>query len=293
MKNLAPRTARLAGAGAAAFVLALAAPAMASADEKFNCTSKTESGLGEHTFQTKDSCSPAETLTITGLNWDQGLGTASEDDASVTVTGLPGVGGDLVVTADVENEAGDEAQWIITITLFDEPEVPQANNDSGFPAVKAGGSLKGNVKDNDGTEDVPAGDWDAVLVGEPGKGTVTLSANGAFTYKANANASGNDTFSYKLENDGESSNIATVSVKITAAGGGGGDDDGDDDGNNDNGGDNNNGGNNGTDNKADKDKLAKTGMSLPTVAVTGAGALGAGAVALWFTRRRKESGSAI
>ncbi|HEY1175588.1 MAG TPA: Ig-like domain-containing protein, partial [Phytomonospora sp.] len=219
------------------------------------------------------------------------------DAGSVTVTGFPDLSGELRVTATVTDEAGEEAEWPIVVTLVAEVKIPTATNDSNFPAVKAGQSLEGNVKNNDGSSTAPTDGWDVVLDGKPKKGSLDLNSDGSFTYKANAGTSGTDVFTYHLSKGDDRSNIATVTIKITAAGGGGGDNGGDDDNNdgdddNNNGGDNN-GGNNGTDNKADKDKLAKTGMSLPTVAVTGAGALGAGAVALWFTRRRKESGSAI
>lgn len=297
MKKLAPRTARLAGAGAAAFVLALAAPAAAQAAEGDgpSCGTASGTGLGPNVFQVAEFCEPdsdGDTLTVVDVNITSGLGTASNTDTSVTVTGLPDFSGELRATAVVEDQDGEDAEWNIVITIADEVEIPQANNDS-F-SVKAGASKTGNVKGNDGSDAAPADDWDVVLDGKTKKGTLDLNSDGSFTYKANAGTTGSDTFTYHLSNGDDRSNIATVSITITAAGGGGGDDgdNGDDGDDNNNGGDNN-GGNNGTDDKAEKDPLAKTGVSLPAVAATGAGALGAGAVALWFTRRRKESGAVL
>lgn len=294
MKNLAPRTARLAGAGAAAFILALAAPAVAWADDEVGpegCSS-TASGLGPHTFQVGDSgCDSADeddnTVTVESASVTSGVATVSNTDTSVTVAGLPNdVTGDVVVTAIVTDPDGPTAEWRITVTLV--AEEPDATAVADTNTVTAGKSVAGNVTGND----KDANGWDAVLDAKPTKGSVSLNPSGAYTYKANAGTSGTDTFTYHLIDGDKSSNTATVTITIKATGGGGGDD-GDDGDDNNNGGDDNTGDNNNGDDttaKNDKDKLAKTGMSLTSVAVTGAGALGAGAVALWFSRRRKETG---
>ncbi|MFZ6747250.1 collagen-binding domain-containing protein [Undibacterium sp. JH2W] len=54
------------------------------------------------------------------------------------------------------------------------------------------------------------------LISTAGHGTVTLNADGSFTYKATAGYVGTDSFSYKV-NDGKlDSNLATVSLTVTA-----------------------------------------------------------------------------
>jgi len=56
----------------------------------------------------------------------------------------------------------------------------------------------------------------AVIVTNPSNGTVVLNSDGRFTYTPNANFNGTDTFTYKA-NDGLSfSNVATVTVNVTA-----------------------------------------------------------------------------
>ncbi|MEV0650349.1 Ig-like domain-containing protein [Phytomonospora sp. NPDC050363] len=298
MKNLAPRTARLAGAGAAAFVLVLAAPAMASADVSTQAVPECDTTNLQWPVATADvnvECRDldGDDLTIVEVTRLSGLGSAAIVGDTVVITGIPdtetGVAEFQALVSDGdENE--EPSVWPINLRYkAEEPDDPNANPDS-F-SVKAGATKTGNVRDNDGSEDSPAGDWDVVLDAKPGKGSLTLNANGSFTYKANAGTSGKDTFTYHLVKGDKKTNVATVSISITATGGGGGDD-GDDDDNNNGGGDNTGDNNNGDDTAAknDKDKLAKTGMSLTSVAVTGAGALGAGAVALWFSRRRKETG---
>lgn len=52
------------------------------------------------------------------------------------------------------------------------------------------------------------------LVTQPGKGTVSISSNGTFTYSPNANLNGTDSFSFNAYDGAAYSNTATVSVSI-------------------------------------------------------------------------------
>ncbi|SMG08164.1 MBG domain-containing protein [Sphingobacterium psychroaquaticum] len=56
----------------------------------------------------------------------------------------------------------------------------------------------------------------AVLVVGPSSGTLTLSANGSFTYTPVPNFNGTDSFTYKANDGTSDSNIATVSISVTA-----------------------------------------------------------------------------
>jgi VCBS repeat-containing protein len=56
----------------------------------------------------------------------------------------------------------------------------------------------------------------ATIVTQPTKGTITLAADGSFTYTPNANANGTDTFTYKANNGTSDSNIATATINIAA-----------------------------------------------------------------------------
>ena len=61
-----------------------------------------------------------------------------------------------------------------------------------------------------------AGTLTALLVSGPAHGTLTLNANGSFTYTPAANYNGPDSFTYKA-NDGQAdSNVATVVLTVTA-----------------------------------------------------------------------------
>ena len=58
----------------------------------------------------------------------------------------------------------------------------------------------------------------AALVSGPAHGVLSLAADGSFSYTPAANFNGTDSFSYKA-NDGQAdSNVATVTISVTAAG---------------------------------------------------------------------------
>ncbi len=72
-------------------------------------------------------------------------------------------------------------------------------------------AVTGNVLAND--TDVDAGTtltppW----VANPAHGTVTLNANGSFTYVPSANFNGSDSFTYKANDGIADSNVATVTI---------------------------------------------------------------------------------
>jgi len=76
------------------------------------------------------------------------------------------------------------------------------------------GVLKDGVLVNDivGT----GGAWSATLVSDVSAGTLTLNADGSFTYDPNANFNGIDLFTYVANDGGPDSNVATVTITVTA-----------------------------------------------------------------------------
>ena len=56
----------------------------------------------------------------------------------------------------------------------------------------------------------------AVIVTGPSHGAVALSANGSFSYTPIANFNGSDSFTYKANDGTADSNVATVSITVTA-----------------------------------------------------------------------------
>ena len=104
-------------------------------------------------------------------------------------------------------------QPVVTIGICSAP--PVANNDAYNATedtqltVAAPGVLS---NDTDPENDALT----AVLVTGPSHGTLTLNANGSFTYTGASNYNGTDTFTYKA-NDGSSSSTNAATVTITIA----------------------------------------------------------------------------
>src|SRR5207253_3031103 len=64
--------------------------------------------------------------------------------------------------------------------------------------------------------DVDGDSLTAVLVSGPAHGTLTLNANGFFSYTPAADYTGPDSFTYKASDGLVLSNLATVSLNVTA-----------------------------------------------------------------------------
>jgi VCBS repeat-containing protein len=92
---------------------------------------------------------------------------------------------------------------------------PVAANDSystaeDTPLVIAAGGVMSNDTDA-GSQQLSAS-----LVAGPAHGTLTLDANGGFTYTPAHNYNGTDSFTYKVNDGTADSNIATVALTVTA-----------------------------------------------------------------------------
>jgi VCBS repeat-containing protein len=100
----------------------------------------------------------------------------------------------------------------LTVTPVNDAPVAVDDNHSTFedtPLTIAAPGVLGNDKDAEGDP------LTTVLVTGPANGSLTLSAEGAFSYTPNAGFTGNDGFTY-VANDGTgSSNVATVAFAVT------------------------------------------------------------------------------
>ncbi|MCD4780029.1 MAG: tandem-95 repeat protein [Candidatus Omnitrophica bacterium] len=110
------------------------------------------------------------------------------------------------------NGGTDEAT--VTITINGVNDAPVANDDNYITAentvltVSAPGVL-GNDADIDEGDTLTA-----ILIDGPANGSVTLNANGSFTYTPNPDYYGFDTFTYKANDNRDDSNVATVTISI-------------------------------------------------------------------------------
>ena len=102
---------------------------------------------------------------------------------------------------------------IVTVSLTVNPvnDAPVAIGES-F-TVNEDDAVSGNVLGND--SDIDGNSLTAVLVAGPSHGTLTLNADGSFTYTPTANYNGADAFTYKANDGTANSNIVTVSLTVT------------------------------------------------------------------------------
>ncbi|HLP22221.1 MAG TPA: Ig-like domain-containing protein [Chitinophagales bacterium] len=106
----------------------------------------------------------------------------------------------------------DTATVVITINIVN--DAPVAANDNNTTAEDA--AVNGDVSGNDSDIDGPGATY--TVATNPANGTVTVNADGTYTYTPNADFNGFDSFTYSLCDGGtpEQCDTATVLVSITA-----------------------------------------------------------------------------
>src|SRR5205814_1367465 len=134
---------------------------------------------------------------------------------TVTYTPDPDFNGPASFTYDISDGHGGTATATVNVTVNAVNDAPVAANNSYSTDEDTALTVAApGVLGNDTDVDSPT--LTAVLVAGPSHGTLTLNANGSFTYTPSANYNGADSFSYK-DNDGAAdSNVATVALTINA-----------------------------------------------------------------------------
>ena len=100
----------------------------------------------------------------------------------------------------------------VTITVTAVNDAPMAINDTASTTEET--AVSGAVLGND-LDVEPGTTLTATLDAGPANGTVTLAANGTFTYTPAANFSGTDSFTYTASDGAAVSNVATVTITVT------------------------------------------------------------------------------
>src|SRR2546430_1413871 len=142
-------------------------------------------------------------------------GSLSGAAPNVTYTPAANYNGPDSFTFKANDGAVDSAAATVSITVTAVNDAPAAANDAYSTNedtalnVAAAGVL-GNDSDVDGDA------LTAILVSSPAHGSVTLNANGSFTYTPAANYNGGDSFTYKANDGALNSNVATVTITVTA-----------------------------------------------------------------------------
>ena len=105
---------------------------------------------------------------------------------------------------------------IVTLTVLPINDAPVAAGDSystpfNTPLVVVGPGVLANDTDQEGNG------LTALLGAGPASGSLSLLANGGFTYTPNAGFSGGDSFTYRANDGSTNSNFATVTIAVNAA----------------------------------------------------------------------------
>jgi VCBS repeat-containing protein len=137
-------------------------------------------------------------------------------NASGSFTYVPAAnfnGSDSFTYRASDRDASGVATVSITVTAVN--DAPAAAADAYTTAEDAALTVAApGVLTNDSD---PEGDaLSAALVAEPGHGTLTLNANGSFTYTPAANFNGSDSFTYRAGDGSLTSGLATVTITVTA-----------------------------------------------------------------------------
>ena len=137
-------------------------------------------------------------------------------DGSFTYTPSGNYNGSDSFVYKVNDGAADSnlATVSLTITAVNDAPVASAENyttaeDTGL-VVDASSGLLGHATDIDGDP------LTAVLVSGPAHGSLSLNTDGSFTYTPSGNYNGSDSFVYQVNDGAADSNLATVSLTITA-----------------------------------------------------------------------------
>ena len=135
-------------------------------------------------------------------------------NGSFTYTPIANYNGPDTFTYRANDGTLDSGLATVTITVTPVNDAPVATNDAYTTdedtalTIAAPGVL-GNDSDPDSST------LTAAVVTGPGHGTLTLNANGAFTYTPAANYNGTDTFTYRASDGSLTSDPATVTMTIT------------------------------------------------------------------------------
>ena len=135
-------------------------------------------------------------------------------DGTFTYTPAANYNGNDTFTYHANDGAGNSNIATVTITINPANDAPVAVNDAyttseDTPLTIA---LANSVLVND--TDVEASTLTAVLDAGPSNGTLTLNADGTFTYTPAANYNGSDSFTYHANDGTGNSNIVTVTITI-------------------------------------------------------------------------------
>lgn len=147
-------------------------------------------------------------------------GATVEADGRITYEPAPGFSGvDSFTYRVADNDGGLSNEATVSITVTAAPNAaPVAQDDSA--GVMQGEAVTINVLGNDTDGDGTLDPATVTIQTAPGDGVAIVNASGAIVYTPNADFSGVDSFTYTVaDDDGDTSNAATVAISVAAIGG--------------------------------------------------------------------------
>lgn len=165
-----------------------------------------------------DTDADGDDLTATGLAQPANGAVTLAADGSFTYTPDAGFSGTDTFTYRASDGTATSAPTTVTITVeeAEQPPVntaPVARNDAyqavgGQPLALPAPGVLANDTDEDGNV------LTATAVTQPANGTVTLEADGSFTYTPDAGFNGKDVFTYRADDGQDRSAVATVTITV-------------------------------------------------------------------------------
>ena len=133
-------------------------------------------------------------------------------DGSFTHTPAPNYFGPDSFTYKANDGFADSAPAVVSITVNPVNDVPVAVNDTANTDEDS--EISGNVLAND--SDIDGDTLTAELIGSVAHGLLILNANGSFTYTPAQNYYGPDSFTYRATDGALNSNVAAVTITVSA-----------------------------------------------------------------------------
>ncbi|MCA1683997.1 MAG: tandem-95 repeat protein, partial [Actinobacteria bacterium] len=162
-----------------------------------------------------DSDADGDTLTATKVSAPAHGSVTLNADGSLSYTPAANYNGPDSFTYKANDGSADSNVATVNIAVNAVNDTPVAVNDAYSTTqdspltVVAPGVLTNDT-------DIDSPNLIAIKVSDPAHGTVTLNADGSFTYTPGAGYSGTDSFTYKANDGSADSNVATVNLTVTA-----------------------------------------------------------------------------